>query len=179
MHMHVIAIFGMAVLGICGPATLEAQVQSWNQVLNTKRFQLLSPFNNEAVLDRETGLVWEQAPPGQDTGWAQAQLRCNQLTLGNRRGWRLPTIQELESLLDPSVPLLALPAGHPFGTIDPNIYYWSATANAFDPSRMWVMTFADGRTAQAGRCVPGSGCSTPVVPISVWCVRGGAGTDAQ
>ena len=177
--MRGLAAAGMTVLGILSPLALAAQTQSWSQALSLKRFQLLSAFNNDAVLDKETGLVWEQAPHAQATPSGAAQLYCAQLTVGNRRGWRLPSIQELESLLDTSMANPALPAGHPFGAVNPSIYYWSATGDAFDASRAWVMTFDDGRTTRAARCAVGGGCGEPVVPISVWCVRGGAGTDAQ
>lgn len=41
---------------------------SWDQKLPAAtRFVVLMDWNNEAVLDRETGLVWEQAPAGGTT----------------------------------------------------------------------------------------------------------------
>jgi hypothetical protein len=124
-------------------------------------------------------LVWQQAPLEGHWSWVPAQFYCAHLTVANRRGWRVPTVQELESLIDPSSEGLALPAGHPFGAADPGSYYWSATVDAFDQSLMWVMTFADGSTARGPRCAPGTGCGAPRIPISVWCVRGGQGAEAQ
>ena len=77
---------------------------SWDQKLDAAtRFVILSNWNNEAVLDRETGLVWERSPSTSTFNWLDAQSHCNELIVGNRKGWRLPTIQDIASLLDPSV----------------------------------------------------------------------------
>ena len=52
---------------------------SWDQTLpcettsNCPRFIVLANMNNEAVLDRNTGLVWQQNPFGGALDWANAQ----------------------------------------------------------------------------------------------------------
>ena len=61
-----------------------------------------APRATRAVLDRETGLVWERSPSMELTTWHVAHVRCNEfVTLGSRLGWRLPTVNELASLVDP------------------------------------------------------------------------------
>src|SRR5712691_8781221 len=89
---------------------------SWSQSLSgSGRFK--SVLASAANLDNETGLVWETAPGGSGV-WTDALEVCNGLALGNRMGWRLPTVQELASLLDQDAFIggspLALPSGHPF-----------------------------------------------------------------
>src|SRR5262249_18286873 len=78
-----------------------AQPKWWNQVITGHgRFTVLSRFDGDAVFDKESGLVWEQAPHTQEVAWDAARRYCAGLAVGNRRGWRLPAIQELESLID-------------------------------------------------------------------------------
>jgi len=121
-----------------------------------------------AVLDRETGLVWEQSPGTDISDWLDAQRRCNSLATGGRLGWRLPTIAELGSLVDPNVstgPLL--PAGHPFSNVQSSVY-WSASTDAGNNIAVWVMDFDRGSVDPMVK-VGGTGY--------VWCVRGGQGID--
>jgi len=139
---------------------------------NCPRFIVLADWNSEAVLDRETGLVWHKSPDGTSRTWSSARLRCNNLSLGNRKAWRLPTLQELASLVDPSIasPGPTLPAGHPFGTNVQSSFYWSATTNAEDTSIAWGVFFSSGNVV--GIVDKGSNGF-------VWCVRGGQGVDPQ
>lgn len=139
---------------------------SWDQEIPAaQRFIVLSNWGSAAVLDRETGLVWERSPA--TTGnWITAAVRCHQrLVLGNRLGWRLPSIEELSSLIDPTNPS-GLPAGHPFQGINLGDFFWSST------------TFEDGGGAFAYEIFfNGAGGDIPVSSKSdinrVWCVRGG------
>jgi hypothetical protein len=83
-------------------------------------------LSNTAVLDRETGIVWERAPNAGTVTWATANEICHGLTKGGRTGWRLATIEELMSLWDlASAP--RLPAGHPFSGVATlsTDWYWS------------------------------------------------------
>jgi hypothetical protein len=120
---------GCASLALASAAA-AVDLRDWSVKLPTsERFVVLSQFNNQAVLDRETQLVWQRAPvPVPATGWYDAMFRCRATSIGGRRGWRLPSFHELTSLADPSTALgaLALPAGHPFQSV-PVGEYWTAT----------------------------------------------------
>ena len=89
-----------------GPGPFYAE-PAWDQKLacptiaNCPRFLVLTNWNNEAVLDKETGLVWERSPALTTHTWGEARFQCTGRTTGNRHGWRLPSIHELASLNHP------------------------------------------------------------------------------
>src|SRR5687767_5947264 len=93
-------------------------VPSWDQTLPAaQRFILLANMNQEAVLDRETGLVWQKTPIANVNSRGSAVTACQQVKTGARQGWRLPRVDELMTLADVSNtdPSAAhFPPGHPF-----------------------------------------------------------------
>jgi hypothetical protein len=143
---------------------------AWDQTLPAStRFIDLTNMPG-AVLDRETGLVWEKAPSTTLFTWFLASLHCLSLNLGGRTGWRLPALPELMSIVDRSQSNPSLPVGHPFTVPVQFPVYWSATTQAFDPARAWRVDFSTGLLADA----PKTSDST-----RAWCVRGGPGVDLQ
>jgi hypothetical protein len=144
---------------------------SWSQKLPAaKRFELV--LDGAAVLDKETGLVWEKAPSPDPFIWGAAYSVCMNLQLGDRMGWRLPTIEQLASLVDPSVspPGPTLPTGHPFSNVQPD-YYWSAKTYPLAPpvatpgavSYAWDVNFRYGFVT----------IDLTDRTYHAWCVRGG------
>src|SRR5262245_38941655 len=100
-------------------------LQSWsNQIEDAAdRFLVLAEFNDEAVLDKETQLVWERTPSTTTYLWQNARFFCAQKAVGGRGGWRLPSFYELSSLVDPSVQDASTPrlaSGHPFQDVQPD-----------------------------------------------------------
>ena len=145
---------------------------SWDQTLPAAtRFIVLTNMNSEAVLDRETGLVWEQSPSTSTNSWGSASIHCLTLSKGGRKGWRLPTIQDLASLIDPTQSNPALPSGHPFSKLQSSLYYWSASTVAFDANNAWGLDFFGGGLVLGGK--------SNNINFYAWCVRGGPGVDPQ
>src|ERR671918_2705680 len=103
-RLGIAALISALYLGNSGLA--QAKDSTWNKIsVSTQRYQLLANYNNEAVLDRETGLIWQQCPStttvpwmlnNQFTGFAVGN--CYSAQTGGRTGWRLPTYEELQSL---------------------------------------------------------------------------------
>jgi hypothetical protein len=152
-------------------------VPSWDQTIactapaSCPRFVVLSNMDSNAVLDRETGLVWQRSPSDTKVQGAFAQETCSELTLGDRQGWRLPTLPELKSLVQPSNAEPALPNGHPFTNVHfggAPIFdvYWTSTQDSLLTDRVDVVGFHDHN-------VGGRLGSTDFAFL--WCVRGGAG----
>jgi hypothetical protein len=156
---------------------------SWDQKLacdsasNCPRFVVLSNWNSEAVLDRETGLVWQRSVPGTLTTFDGARQSCDTANTGSRAGWRLPSVQEIRTLVDtsifspiPKTFILALPTGHPFilgfGTSTP---FWTGTTSAESPNSAYVTGFLASEVAVLFPKTDSAGAVHP----SFWCVRGG------
>jgi len=136
---------------------------------SAERFTVLADFGDAAVRDNNTGLVWERSPDMMEL-WIDARLKCLNKpvpAVGGTRGWRLPSIPELASLVDPSVSLgLKLPPGHPFLTVASGTY-WSATTSAsngssFGTGSILSVSFDDGLV----------GTTSKGSPANYWCVRG-------
>ena len=141
------------------------------------------------VTDNLTGLIWLQnsycteLPETDDDGkadWETAKIAASNLTGGicglaseyKANDWRLPSINELQSLVhygfyDPAVSNTAGTAqwtnnGEPF--LDIQSDYWSSSADASDPdSYAWYVNFDNGTVYYVNN----------TYPIYVWPVRGG------
>jgi hypothetical protein len=147
-----------------GVIDLSGVPPNWDKALPAaSRFVVLAAFNNDAVRDNETGLVWERSPQTIEVPWGFARTTCINKNVGGRRGWRLPSIPELASLVDPSVasPGPTLPAGHPFANVQ-SAQYWSASTNSEFPTGAWFVHFFSGFV----------GGTDKTLNNQVWCVRG-------
>lgn len=98
-------------------------------------------FTSHSVKDEKTGLTWQRYVDPDDYEWAEAKQYCMQLGLDGG-GWRLPTVKELLTLVDPT---RADPA------IDPKVFpltpdrnFWSATQLAKATAVAWYVDFGYG-----------------------------------
>ena len=143
---------------------------SWDDNLpSASGFTVLSTFGGAAVRDNNTGLVWEKAPDATDAGilsWAQATGTCVNKTVGGMVGWRLPSVVELISVRDPSLPPPFVPASIFTGV--QFSFYWSATTRADDPTAAWNVLFNNGDVNNSNKNIG----------LHTWCVRGGMNADA-
>jgi hypothetical protein len=158
---------------------------SWDRTLPVPaRFIVLSNFTGQAVLDRETGLVWERSPESTRRNLRQAASACHNKAVGGRKGWRLPTIAELSSLVDPGQADPALPAGHPFTNVQFNVpifqvVYWSSSSFPEEVGGLppfpttvdtEILSFRDGTVGVA---------SSQASSLLAWCVRGPGGNNGR
>lgn len=96
---------------------------------------------NGTVTDISTGLMWQQVPARGPMTWTDAMDYCRHLTLADHMDWRLPTLDELKSLID---------SDRYFPAIDGNYFpeteayvYWSASTLPWSEV-VWVVSFFSG-----------------------------------
>jgi hypothetical protein len=99
------------------------------------------------VLDRLTGLEWLRNASLADeiVSWSAALDLVGKLNEKNAspdRQWRLPNVNELESLVDCAHHSPALPAEHPFTSVRET--YWSSTTSYFEPDWAWALYLVKG-----------------------------------
>lgn len=114
----------------------------------------------EGVLDRLTGLVWAKRADaaGGPVDWEKGLAAAAAYGHG---GWRLPDINELESLVDAGQAFPALPAGHPFTAVGEA--YWSSTTSAFEKNWAHALYLHKGAVGVGVKSGP---------EFLVWPVRG-------
>jgi hypothetical protein len=88
--------------------------------------------------------MWQQATAPGTYNWSNAITYCENLVLGGYSDWRLPSIKELSTLVDRSIP-------YPGPTINTTYfpgtvasYYWSSTTFAFSTYGAWHVSFGFG-----------------------------------
>lgn len=96
------------------------------------------------ILDVLTNLIWHsRATFGHHiTSWSEALDTVDTYAKESKLPWRMPNINELESLVDAATHSPALPVDHPFS--DVKQAYWSSTTSTFEPDWAYVMYLAKG-----------------------------------
>lgn len=108
------------------------------------RFVVGSGAQAQCVTDRLTGLMWMQAPDNVARTWVDALTHAEGLTLCGFSDWRLPNVNELESLVNLGVTnqATALNAAG-FGSVQVGVY-WSSTSQTGSPALAWYVSMFDG-----------------------------------
>jgi hypothetical protein len=186
MKHRVTYTVGLIALGMAGFAVSPADADtvaagpyyatpSWDQTLPVAtRFIVLSNFNSEAVLDRETGLVWQRSPNYSTVQlYSNAVFGCATANTGGRQGWRVPHLSELESLMDASATSQpTFPPGHPFtGFPTGSSEFFTDTGVAGQTGRHYCPGYgrriSDGSVTQVF-----ADCIDDTSTAYVFCVRG-------
>lgn len=151
MKAHPWRMAALCVAAVVATASASAQLSvaangpyyatpSWDQKLTASRFVVLANWSHQAVLDRETGLVWHRSV-SQATTLPGASELCAFSETGGRRGWRLPTLPELMSLTEAEGATSILPPGHPFEGV-PVLLFVPSFSDFFTATQAVVSPFA-------------------------------------
>ena len=131
----------LAIIVVALPRSINAAAPAGHYVVAT-----VSGTATGTVYDSKSKLTWQRMVSSTVYAWAAAQTYCAGVgTSPGGTGWRLPTMKELQSLVDysqSSAPLIdqtAFPA-------TPANYFWSASAVAGSPSNAWDVNFSNGYT---------------------------------
>ncbi len=95
--------------------------------------------------DPATGLTWASADNGRSVSVAQAASYCSGLNRGGLRNWRLPAIDELQTLFGGDADANGR---HVLGGIKLSGWAWSSTPGQA-PGEQWALDFGDGGRASA------------------------------
>src|SRR5512133_3171773 len=129
------------------------------------------------VTDNLTGLIWlknaqcnfgDSVNDAYTQSWSDALAVSNALASGrcglsdgSKAGeWRLPNVNELESLVDISHAGPALSVAHPFSGVQSHVY-WSSTTHAGNTGSAWTVNFDSGLELDF----------TKALSYGVWAVR--------
>ena len=133
-----------------------------NNVRAVRGIQVTNNFINNGdgtTTDNSTGLRWQQDGNRKMT-WQDALSYCENLTLAGFDDWRLPNVNELQSMVDynrygPSFDPTYFQVGSVF------YYTWSSTTNVYSPNKAWYIDFY----------MYGGGISSDYKSSSDYCVR--------
>ena len=115
---------------------------SW-AVAPVGRFVVDAPAGT--VLDSVTKLTWQRTIAATSKlAWLASKDGCTNLDLAGK-GWRLPTVRELRSLVDrqQNAPTLDPTA---FPQQGASSWYWSASLVKDSPDTAWVVDFSNGES---------------------------------
>ena len=115
-----------AAQGICTPQSFTVQTISSQKV----------------VLDNNTGLMWQQTIAPSTYIWDKAVLYCNNLPYASYTDWRVPTPNELLTIVENSKYDQAIDTTYFPNT--PGSYFWSSSTYASNTSYAWGVLFGYG-----------------------------------
>jgi hypothetical protein len=142
--------------------TMDQITPTWSLILPVfERFE--DVMGGEAVLDNETSLVWAKNANLDGTkAWQSAINYCAYLEIADRKGWRLPTREELASLFDMSQSEAPYFPPGVFNNVQSS-NYWSSTTYESDSNYAWFVGMVIGYVHY----------DTKIYGFYVWPVRGG------
>ena len=115
------------------------------------RFTVGTGATAACVTDNLTGLMWMGVPNSIPDTWANALTSANSLTLCGFSDWRLPNINELESLVNSEVNTQAtFLNGQGFTGVKVG-FYWSSSSYAGSAADAWIVFMSGGSVFTDGK----------------------------
>ncbi len=101
------------------------------------------------IQDPKSSLMWEDTSHVRESKITQIRAReyCSELKLGGFEDWRLPTIQELLTIIDYTRTSPAILSA--FSYTEDESFYWSKTRVADEDDAFWGVNFKRGASSKA------------------------------
>lgn len=133
------------------PKNVAEESERIKPVISTHRALTPPPVRfestaNATIKDIRSGLEWSQRDNGTETYWKRAQAYC----AAKGSGWRLPSVDELAGLYDPSPDIAPTRCGSLVCRVSPLFvltaaWYWSGTSVDSGTNSAWVVDLYNGR----------------------------------
>jgi hypothetical protein len=124
---------------------------NFKKMLDTKNYKKISEKftikNDDVAVDNITNLMWSRKTLGKMT-WQGAVDYCKNLKLGGYSDWRLPTLEELKTLIKKGSPSPAINT-KVFPDTESS-YYWSSITDDHRADYAWCVSFLGGRLGGLG-----------------------------
>lgn len=109
---------------------------------NNYRLTLTLPLQGPvAAVDETTGLTWQRRGSGVSLDWNAAVSYCQDLAILTTFDWRLPSILELQSIVDYGSNTHAIVESI-FNVAATAPRYWSSTTRATSSGNAWFVNFS-------------------------------------
>jgi hypothetical protein len=170
--------YSTALLAVSSSTSTKSSSVTSTSTVSTSTLNILppeSPINYKdngdgTITDNYTKLIWMKCPVGMSgstcksgspalRSWSDARDSCKNLSLASKKDWRLPTLKELNSIVDTGVFDPSVNKKFFGGTSD---IYWTSVAPARYLASKFGVLFSDGsvyfqsdNSSAATRCVRG------------------------
>lgn len=104
----------------------------------------------DVIYDTSTSLLWQDAEDNKDLSitYFKAKDYCEKLVIAEYSDFRLPTLNELQSIVDYRKYKPAIIEGF---TYTANETYWTSTTFADDSTEVWTIQFKKGERSVKGK----------------------------
>lgn len=102
------------------------------------------------VVTDSKDLMWESIGSTQMMDWSAACYRCEQLTLAGSSDWRLPTVEELERIVNEQMSPTTINTEF---TAQEGLYWTKSVPSGFE-TNAFMVSFTDGKSAITDKTTP-------------------------
>ncbi|MEA3456018.1 MAG: DUF1566 domain-containing protein [Campylobacterota bacterium] len=110
------------------------------------RFEIIRSDSAGVIRDKELGVLWEKNSPLKTMKWQEGLTYCESLNLGGSQSWRLPSYDELISIVDYENNTSSIATDEIFWDNMSRNYYWSGDAVSNKEKRSWAVAMVQGNS---------------------------------